>query len=108
MKNKNTIFYGIILLSTGYLIYNYIFVDYSHNVMMNHHYGYYGSKYVVGNYFNSILVFAAYSMITVSIIALLSRKWNLSNGAVNILDERLSNGEISIDEYRQIKKEFKN
>lgn len=108
MKNKNTIFYVLLLMSIGYLLYSYTFVDYRYGMMMDHHYDYYGSRLVANNFVDSIFVFIAYSLITLSLIVILPKKWKSSKNTFIILDTRLSKGEISIDEYRLIKKELGN
>jgi uncharacterized membrane protein len=102
MKKKKGLIYVLLSISTGYLFYNYLFTDYGFG-MMNHHYGYYDDYSRIMYYLNSSLVFVSYTVIIISTIILLSNKTESTNYAMTILDERLSKGEISVEEYQKIK-----
>ena len=103
MKRNKGLIYTLLGLSIGYLLYNYLFTDYRFGMMMNHHYGYYDDYPSLMYYLNGGMVLLAYTVIIISTISLLSNKTSPKNEALTILDERLSKGEISIDEYQEIK-----
>ncbi len=107
MKMKKGLSYALLSISIGYLFYNYFFTDYSFG-MMNHHYRYFDDYSRNMYYLNSILVFLAYTVIIITTILLFSTKIVSKDNSMTILDERLSQGEISIEEYRQIKSILKN
>ncbi len=75
---------------------------------MNHHYGYYDDYSRVMYYLNGGLVFVAYTVIIVSTITLLSVKPISKNNSMTILDERLSKGEVSVEDYKRIKEAIQN
>jgi uncharacterized membrane protein len=77
-------------------------------MMMNHHYGYYDDYSTVMYYLNGSLVFVAYTVIIVSAIMLLSIKPMSKNNSMTILDERLTKGEISVEEYKRITEAIQN
>jgi uncharacterized membrane protein len=54
------------------------------------------------------LVFVAYTVIIVSSIALLSVRPISQNNSMTILDERLSKGEVSVEDYKRIKETIQN
>jgi len=105
MNNKKGLFFVLIGVSIGYLIYNFLSVDYEYGIMMNHH-GYYDNYSSNLYYLNSVLVFLSYFTIIISTIILLSNKSTLKKSSMTILDQRLSKGEISIEEYLSIKTEI--
>ena len=107
MKKKKALIYFLLSISIGYLFYSYLFTDYSF-VMMNHHYGYYDDSSSAMYYLNSGLVFISYTVIIISAIILLFNKTVSKDYYMTILDERLSKGEISIDDYQKIKGTIKN
>ena len=72
---------------------------------MNHH-GYYDGYSSSSYYLNSIFVLVSYLLIIASTIILLSIKKTSKNFSIEILDERLSKGEISTEEYLNIKSEI--
>ena len=90
-------------ISIGFLFYNYSFTDYGYG-MMAHHYGYYDSYSGLTYYLNMSFVIISYSVIIIGTIALLSMKTKPPKNSLKILDERLSKGEISIDEYQNIQR----
>lgn len=102
MKKKKGLIYFLLSISIGYLIYNYLFTDYSFG-MMSHHYGYYDDYSSIMYYLNSSLVFISYTIIIISTIILLSNKTVSKDYSMVILDERLSKGEISVDDYQKVK-----
>jgi uncharacterized membrane protein len=102
MKKKNGLIYVLLSISIGYLFYNYLFTDYGFG-MMNHHYGYYDDYSRIMYYLNSSLLFISYTVIIISAIILLSSKTVSKNYSMTILDERLSKGELSIEDYQKIK-----
>jgi uncharacterized membrane protein len=102
MKKKKGLIYVLLSISIGYLFYNYLFTDYGFG-MMNHHYGYYDDYSRITYYLNSSLVFISYTIIIVSTLILITSKTESKDYSMTILDERLSKGEISVDEYRKIK-----
>lgn len=75
---------------------------------MNHHYGYYDDYSRVMYYLNGGLVFVAYTVIIVSTITLVSVKPISKNNSMTILDERLSKGEVSVEDYKRIKEAIQN
>jgi uncharacterized membrane protein len=77
-------------------------------MMMNHHYGYYDDYSTVMYYLNGSLVFVAYTVIIVSAIMLLSIKPMSKNNSMTILDERLTKGEVSVEEYKRITEAIQN
>lgn len=103
MKMKKGMIYGLLSISIGYLVYNYLFTDYRYGMMMNHHYVYYDDYSRILYYLNSGLIFIAYTGIIIAIIILLSQRTLPRNNISTILDERLKKGEISIEEYKKIK-----
>ncbi len=105
MKRKNVLIYGLLSISVGYLIYNYLSTDYSYGMMSNHH-GYYDNYSSNSYYLNSFLVFISYAVLIISTIILLSKKSVSTNHATTILDQRLSKGEISLEDYRERKSEI--
>lgn len=70
--------------------------------MMNHHYGYYNYQYGNLDLLNNGFVFLAYFVLILCAILILKEKSTVSNTAMEILNERLSKGEISIEEYRTL------
>lgn len=104
MKKKNIIIYPLLSLSTGFLLYRYFFTDVSYG-MMRHH-GYYDGYSSFNYYVNSLLIFIACSVIFICLMLLYSQKAHSKNTALTILNDRLSRGEISIEEYREIKREL--
>ena len=102
MKKNKGLIYVLLSISIGYLFYNFLFTDYGYG-MMNHHYGYYDDYSRIVYYLNSSLIFISYSVIIVSTIILFSNKTESNNYYMTILDERLSKGELSVDEYQKIK-----
>lgn len=88
-------------------MYNYLFTDYRYG-MMRHHYGYYGDYSGFGFYINSFLVVIAYILLITSTIFLLRGFQQSSHNAMTILENRLTRGEISIEEYNQIKEIISN
>ena len=107
MKMKKGLIYVLLSISIGYLFYNYLFTDYGFG-MMNHHYGYYDNYSRIIHYFNSSLVFVSYTVIIISTIILLSNKTVSKGYSMTILDERLSKGEISVEDYQKIKEAINN
>ena len=103
MKKKKGLIYALLSISIGYLFYNYLFTDYSFGMMMNHHYGYYDDYSRAMYYLNGSLVFVSYTVIIISTIILLSNKTVSKDYSMTILDERLSKGEISVEDYQKIK-----
>ncbi len=108
MRKKKGLIYALLGISIGYLFYYYLFTDYSFGMMMNHHYGYYDDYSSVMYYLNGGLAFAAYTVIIISTIILLSNKTRSKDYSMTILDERLSKGEISVDDYKKIKEMINN
>jgi len=102
MKKKKGLIYVLLSISIGYLFYSYLFANYGFG-MMNHHYGYYDDYSRTMYYLNAILVFISYTVIIVLTIILLSNKSVPKKYAMTILDERLSKGEISVNDYQKIK-----
>ena len=65
-------------------------------------------KYSSSSYYlNSIFVLVSYLLIIASTIILLSIKKTSKNFSIEILDERLSKGEISIEEYQNLNRVLK-
>lgn len=102
MKKKNTLLYFLLSISVGFLMYNYIFSDYRYG-MMRHHYGYYDGSSAYNYYLNSLLVFIAYLCIVIGTMFLIISNQKSKNNAMILLDDRLSRGEISVEEYKAIK-----
>lgn len=108
-RNSKIVYIALIVISLGFLLYTYIFTSYGYNMMMmRHHYGYSEEFRTLDQYIFSVLIVVAYLTLILAIIRLLiSRKSDSNLKALNILDERLSKGEISVDEYKEIKKYLK-
>ena len=102
MKKKKGLIYFLLSISIGYLFYNYLFTDYGFG-MMNHHYGYYDDYSRIMYYLNSSLVFVSYTVIIISTIILASNKTVSKKYSMTILDQRLSKGEISVEDYQNVK-----
>lgn len=102
MKKKKTLYYFLAVISIGFLIYNYVFTG-SEYGMMNHHYGYYTYHSRSVDLLNTGFVFLAYIVLILCAILLLKEQTTVSNSALEILNDRLSKGEISIEEYRTLK-----
>ncbi len=107
MKKKKGLIYVLLSISIGYLFYNYLFTDYGFG-MMNHHFGYYDDYSRIMYYSNGSLVFVSYTVIIISTIILLSNKTISKNYPMTILNERLSKGEISVEDYQNIKRVINN
>lgn len=103
MKRKKGLIYILMSISIGFLFYNYLFTDYGYG-MMAHHYGYYDSYSGLTYYLNMSLVIISYSVIIIGTIFLLNMKTEPTKNSLKILDERLSKGEVSIEEYQKIKR----
>jgi len=102
MRKNNSIIYIMLSLSMGYLIYKFIFTEYSYG-MMSHHYGYYDNYSGFEYYLHGGLTLLAYSTIVIGVLLLISKSRISNNNAYSILDQRLSKGELSIEEYQKIK-----
>ncbi len=102
MKRSKGLIYFLLSISIGYLFYNYLSTDYGYG-MMSHHYGYYDNYSGIEYYLNTGLVVISYLLIIICTISLVNMKKDSTNYALVILDERLSKGDISIDEYKNIK-----
>lgn len=102
MSKKKTLLYSLISLSVGFLLYNYIFTDYKYG-MMRHHYGYYDGFSINSFYLNSALVFVAYVVIILCLFTLIYKKQKSKSNAITILDNRLSKGDITLEEYKKIR-----
>lgn len=92
----------------GYLLYVYTFTNYGFGMMMSHHYGYQNNYPSAMHYLNRTLIVVAYIVIIISAIMLISMKTDKKNHAMTILNERLSRGSVSIEEYKEIKKTINN
>lgn len=103
MRKKETIFYLLICVSIGYLLYNYLFSEFNYG-MMGHHYGYYDDFSWTNFYISRGLEIGAYLLIILSSVFLIKNKRSTHNSSLSILDNRLSRGEISIEEYSRIKR----
>lgn len=103
MKNKNVLLYSLIIIAIAYLIYHSLTTNYGFGMMMYHHYGYYDNYSITQYYLKSIGVFISYGVILFSVIVLLQRKSRRPNSYLRILNQRLSNGDINIDDYNTIK-----
>lgn len=102
MKQKKVLIYIVLFLSVGSVIYNYIFNDYGYG-MMNHHYGYYDDYSLDMYYLNMGLLGVSYIAILICVFMLIGMRVNFDSKATTILNERLSRGEITLEEYRKIK-----
>jgi uncharacterized membrane protein len=106
MKKKNIAIYLVMLISFAYLIYNYFFNDYSRGFMMFHHYGYYDG-YINNEFIRmSFIAGIAWLVLILSFLYLIIQRLRSNNDALEILNSRLAENQITIDEYRQIKKEL--
>lgn len=101
MKNKNTLYYVLAMISIGYLVYNFVSRGLEYG-MMNHHYGYYNYPARDIDILNTVVVFLAYIVLILSAILILKEKTNSNNKSLEILNNRLSKGEISIEEYKTL------
>lgn len=103
MKMKSLFVFAILIMSFAYLVYNSFFIGNSYG-FMHHHYGYYDNSYSSTYYTYAILNAIAYLIITISWIYFLLEMNKKKSGYIKILNERLSKGEISIEEYSEIKR----
>jgi uncharacterized membrane protein len=100
------LYYFLAVLSIGFLIYDYFFTGIEYG-MMNHHYGYYNYHSRNLDLLNTGFVFISYITLILCAILILKEKTITSNTALEILNDRLSKGEISIEEYKTIAKILK-
>jgi uncharacterized membrane protein len=101
MNNKKALLYFLAVISIGFLIYNYYFTGSAYG-MMNHHRSYYNDYFRDIDLLNTAFVFFAYFVLIISSVLILKEKATASSTALNILNERLSKGEISIEEYQTL------
>jgi len=105
MKHIRVILIVLIGSSLGYLIYDYVNGGFKYQNVMVHHM--YSNQSDFSYFVNSVLM----TVIIVSVIFLVfSFKKNTRNGkttALQILDLRLSKGDISMEEYNDIKEALK-
>jgi uncharacterized membrane protein len=106
MKNKKVLLYFFAAISIGFLLYNYLFTGIEYG-MMNHHYGYYNNYSRNLDLLNTGSVFLAYIILIISAIFILKENSTTSYFALEILNERLSKGEISIEEYQNLNRVLK-
>jgi uncharacterized membrane protein len=101
MNKKTIILLFAILISLSYFIFSYLNNGFGNDVMMFHH-GY-STQSNFMYYTNGIFLWLGFS----SLLILLFINKERSNGnqkyLTNILDTRLSRGEITIEEYKEIK-----
>ncbi len=71
---------------------------------MMHHMGYYDNFSSTTYLFSVGILVLAYIGIIVSLLMLFSQQTTKTSNALEILNERLSKGEISLEEYREIKR----
>ena len=90
----------------GYLIYNYLFLGNKYGMMSNHH-GYYDNYSQPFYYLHNGLLVLASAFLIIIFLVYVNKKFSSSSDAMRILDNRLSNGDISINEYQSIKKVIK-
>lgn len=102
MKNRKYIYFVLATISIGFLVYNYFSTGLEYG-MMSHHYGYYNNYSRNFDLLNTGLVFLAYVVLILCAILILREKTTVSNTALEILNDRLSRGEISIEEYQTLK-----
>ena len=102
MKAKKVLFYFLIFVSVGYLSYDFLFLGFGYG-MMYHHFDYYDDYSSFDLYLRMALSVTAYILIFISVYNLLKRSVKSKHNYLKILNQRLSNGEISIDEYKRIK-----
>ncbi|MFK5883450.1 MAG: hypothetical protein QM489_03810 [Candidatus Izemoplasma sp.] len=103
MKKIKGLIYLLVIVSIGYLFYNYIFTDFGYG-MMSHNSRYYNNYTVYSHNSNWGLVVIACAVLVISVIVLIFKHTEPKNEPRLILDQRLSNGEISIEEYQNLKK----
>ena len=75
-------------------------------MMMYHHYGYYSDYWTTDVLIYRALSTLAYIIIIIGTAILLLRKSKYIDKSFEILNNRLSSGNLSLEEYRQIKKEL--
>lgn len=98
MKVKHIVLIIIILGAVGYLIGSRAYSGYYYMPMMyNYNYPEVTGDY---NYFRSIALFVA--IVAAIILFLISFKFPRSNTALEILENRLSKGEINIEEFKRL------
>ncbi|MEC9485843.1 MAG: hypothetical protein UMR38_08280 [Candidatus Izemoplasma sp.] len=101
---KNYVVYPMLIASIGYLFYYYLLSGYNSGFMMMHHMGYYDNFSSTSYFINIGLLILAYIGLIAAILILVSKQTSQSNNALEILNERLTKGEISLEEYREIKR----
>lgn len=102
MVTKRILTYVFIVVSIGYLSYHYYFSGFGFG-MMYHHYGYYDDYSSLQYFYRTSLSIAAYMILFVSLISLFRHSTLGSKHYLLVLNERLINGEISVEEYKKLK-----
>lgn len=105
MNNKKTIYVSLILISVGYLAYYYLFTDRAFT-MMHHHYYYYNQSTRTTYLLQGLLRFIAYMNISIFSLLLFIDYIKPKREYLDILNLRLSKGEISVEEFRELKNEI--
>lgn len=101
MKSKILLYYFLAVIAIGFLMYEYFFTGIEYG-MMNHHYGYYNYHSRNLGLLNTGFAFISYIVLILCAILILKEKTIASNTALEILNDRFSKGEISIEEYQTI------
>ncbi len=107
MKRKKIIYAMIIILSIGYLLYNFLLTDARYGMMMYHHYGYYDNFTRTQFYLNSVFNVFVYFVILIFIFKLVLNSKKTEDKHLLVLNRRLIDGEISREEYIDLSREIK-
>ncbi|QVK19068.1 hypothetical protein KHQ81_05020 [Mycoplasmatota bacterium] len=103
MKGKKIIFFCILLVSVSYLIGSFIICGFNTMPIMYHHY--YRKTFNYWYLPNNIFIWLG--LVSIIILLILSSYSKKERKALEILEKRLSTGEISIEEFKEISKELK-
>lgn len=101
MKTKRIILIVLLIVSCSYFLIYSSRTQFSHYMPMMQHA--YPSNW---NYLDLFFLWLGLSSFVLLVIDLVPKVMNRDLKAINLLNSRLSNGELSIEEYKIIKKEI--
>lgn len=108
MNTKKTFLIILIIGAIATLFYSYINNDNGYGVMMYHHYGYYDDYSELQYVFDILLKSVAFIVIIISIMIFQKQGVTKSSKYLDVLNRRLSSGNISVEEYQKILKVIEN
>jgi len=100
MKLIRVLLLVIIGSSLGYIIFDYLNGGFDYqNVMYNHMYS---NQSNTGYILNSVLIMIILFSVIILVLSFQKNPMNSSSNVVKILDVRLSKGEITIEEHKEL------